>query len=76
MSAWTLVKLGKTDVGLKCISKLLFDGTDNRDMLHNVIDWMGEPAFPLVKKYMAQGGEKEGRYGISIMARIAEVNEL
>ena len=42
-------------------------------MLHNVIDWIGEPAFPLVKKYLNNGGSREGRYGISIFARIAQV---
>ena len=73
MAAWTLVKLGRTEKALACLETLLFQGTNNRDMLHNVLDWMGEPALPLVKRYMAQGGSKQGRYGISILARIAEL---
>jgi len=73
MAAWTLVKLGKTESGLACIEALLTGESDCRDMVHNVLDWMGEPAFPMVKRYMTQGGGKKGRYGISILGRIAEV---
>ena len=74
MAAWTLVKLGKTEAGLACLDELLFGETSCRDLLHNVLDWMGEPAFPLVKKYIQQGGSRKGRYGISILARIAQLN--
>jgi N-sulfoglucosamine sulfohydrolase len=73
MAAWTLVKLGRTEQGLTCLDALLFQGTTNETMLHNVLDWMGEPALPLVKKHIDQGGSKKGRYGISILARIAQV---
>ncbi len=75
MAAWTLVKLGKTEKGLTCLDELLFQGTSNETMLHNVLDWMGEPALPLVKKHIEQGGNRKGRYGISILARIAQVQD-
>lgn len=73
MAAWTLVKLGQTEKGLACLDDLLFGETSCRDMLHNVLDWMGEAALPLVKKHIEQGGTRKGRYGISILARIAEL---
>ena len=57
-----------------CLDDLLFGGTHNEVMLHNVLDWMGEPALPLVRKYMAQQGRRQGRYGTGILGRIAEVN--
>ena len=75
MAAWTLVKLGKRDRGLACLNELLFDECNNEGMLHNVLDWMGEPALPLVKKYIEQAGDRQGRYGIGILGRIAELNE-
>ncbi len=74
MAAWTLVKVGKTDKALACLDELLFQGTSNRTMLHNVLDWMGEPALPLVKKYIENGGTRKGRYGIGILGRIAQLN--
>ena len=59
MAAWTLVKLGE-DRRRRWLAwtTLLFQGTTMRHMLHNVLDWMGEPALPLVKKYIEQGGPK------------------
>ncbi|MCH7728945.1 MAG: sulfatase-like hydrolase/transferase [Planctomycetes bacterium] len=74
MAAWTLVKVGKTDQALACLDELLFQATSNRTMLHNVLDWMGEPALPLVKKYIENGGTRKGRYGIGILGRIAQLN--
>ncbi len=74
MAAWTLVKLGKADNALTCLDELLFKGTSNKDMLHNVLDWMGEPAFPLVKKYIGKGSTRKGRYGTGILGRIAQLN--
>lgn len=73
MAAWTLVKLGKDQKALACLEELLFKGSHCTELLHNVLDWMGEPAFPLIKNYMMQGGSKQGRYGISIFGRIAEL---
>ena len=35
---------------------------------------MGEPALPLVKKYIENGGNREGRYGIGVLGRIAQLN--
>ena len=46
----------------------------NTIMLHNALDWMGEPALPLVKKYIQRQGNRQGRYGIGILGRIAELN--
>lgn len=74
MAAWTLIKIGHSEKALATLDKLLFEGTDNENMLHNVIDWMGEPALPLVKKYIDQGGNRQGRYGIGIFGRIAQLN--
>jgi hypothetical protein len=34
---------------------------------------MGEPALPLVQKHIEGGGNREGRYGIGILGRIAEL---
>jgi hypothetical protein len=42
-------------------------------MLENVLDWMGEPALPLIKEYVEKGRAKKGRYGIGIFQRIAEI---
>ena len=76
MAAWTLVKLGQKQQAMACLESLLFEGSENTNMLHNVLDWMGEPAFPLVQRYLQQGGSRKGRYGISILARIAELHDL
>ena len=51
-----------------------FSTCDNEDMLHNVLEWMGEPGLPLVKKYIENDGNRQGRYGIGILGRIAELN--
>ena len=73
MAAWTLVKLGDKEEALATLENLLFEGTNNKSMLHNVLDWMGEPALPLVKKYIKSGQTRQGRYGIGILGRIAEL---
>ena len=77
MSAWTLVKLGDSEPALATLEAMLFrDETPeaNTIMLHNALDWMGEPALPLVKKYIQRQGNRQGRYGIGILGRIAELN--
>lgn len=74
MASWTLVKLGKPVSAMACLEELLFQGTHCKEMLHNALDWMGEPALPLVKKYIEQGKTRKGRYGIGIFGRIAELN--
>ena len=76
MAAWTLVKLGDSEDALACLDNLLFEKetpASNNTMLHNVLDWMGEPALPLVKKYIDGRGNRQGRYGIGILGRIAEL---
>jgi len=73
MAAWTLVKLGQPEEALACLDALLFGETQCEYMLHNVLDWMGEPALPLVKKYVKNDGNRQGRYGIGILGRIAEL---
>ena len=77
MAAWTLVKLGEQQAAMATLETMLFQSpekADNTTMLHNVLDWMGEPALPLVKKYIEQGGNRQGRYGIGILGRIAQLN--
>lgn len=79
MAAWVLVKLGKAEQGLACLHDLLFKGTDCETLLHNTLDWMGSPAFPIVKEYLARNPterkmNKKGK--ISILGRIGEVNSL
>ena len=74
MAAWTLVKIGQSDQAIACLDDLLFGTCDNEDMLHNVLEWMGEPGLPLVKKYIENDGNRQGRYGIGILGRIAELN--
>ena len=74
MSAWTLVKLGQPKAAMDCLDQLMVEGTNNQPMLHNVLDWMGEPAYPLVKKYIEGGKTRKGKYGIGIFGRIAELN--
>lgn len=74
MAAWSLIKLGQPADALAGLDNLLFEGTTNEVMLHNVIDWIGEPALPLVKKYIAMGKTREGRYGVGILGRIADLN--
>lgn len=74
MAAWTLVKLGQSEQALATLDDMLMNGCKNEDMLHNVLDWMGEPALPLVKKYIENGGNRQGKYGIGILGRIAQLN--
>lgn len=77
MAAWTLVNLGDTNQAVTCLDDLLFQDetpASNTVMLHNVLDWMGEPALPLVKRYIQNGGSRQGRYGIGILGRIAELH--
>ena len=77
MAAWTLVKLGDQQAAMATLDTLLFQKPEkaaNTTMLHNVLDWMGEPALPLVKKYIDQGGNRQGRYGIGVLGRIAQLN--
>lgn len=74
MAAWTLVKLGQPDEAIACLDDMLFNKCDNEDMLHNVLEWMGDPGLPLVKKYIENNGNRQGRYGIGILGRIAELN--
>ena len=77
MAAWTLIKLGDTLDPMKCLDTLLFEkptAASNATMLHNVLDWMGESAYPLVKKFSQNNGEKNGKYGTSVLGRIAEIN--
>ena len=77
MSAWSLVKIGDREQALETLDSLLFqkpNPNNNTTMLHNVIDWMGEPALPLVKKYVQQEGNRQGKYGIGILGRIAQLN--
>ena len=74
MAAWTLVNLGQPDQAIACLDDLLFGKCDNEDMLHNVLEWMGKPGLPLVKKYIENDGNRQGRYGIGILGRIAELN--
>jgi len=74
ISAWSLIKLGQSEKAMACLDQLLFEGTENEMMLHNVLDWMGEPAHPLVKKYIENAGERQGKYGIGILGRVAELN--
>lgn len=75
MAAWALVECGEPELGVAALDQLLFGDCDNVEMLHNIIDWMGEPGLPLVKKYIENGGSREGKYGVvSILAHVAELN--
>lgn len=77
MSAWTLINLGDSESALPTLESMLFEdetAASNTTMLHNVLDWMGEPALPLVKKYIERGGNRQGKYGIGILGRIAQLN--
>lgn len=77
MAAWTLIKLQDSESALTCLDELLFQEespVSNTTMLHNVLDWIGEPALPLVKKYVTSGGNRQGRYGIGVLGRIAQLN--
>ena len=75
MAAWTLIKLGKEEEGLACLRDLLFNGTKCKLLLQNTIDWVGAPAFPLVKEYIAAKPEKaKAGNKVSILGHIMEVN--
>ena len=73
MAAWTLVQNGETEASMACLEDLLFNGSNNETMLHNTLDWMGEPAFGLVKRYIETQGSRDGKYGIGILGRIAQL---
>jgi N-sulfoglucosamine sulfohydrolase len=68
MAAWTLVKLGRKETGLKCLRNLLNDGTTAELELLNVLDWMGTDAVPLVREYL-QSNPKKAK---NILAKIAQ----
>ncbi len=78
MAAWTMVKLNhRADVALQLLDAMVLapdTPETNTRLVHNVLDWMGEPAFPTVKKYIENGGDRQGRYGIGVLGRIAELN--
>ncbi|MCP4375479.1 MAG: sulfatase [bacterium] len=76
LAAWTFVKIGKTDEGLACLRKMLFSKPQCDQLLYNTIDWMGKPAFPLVKEFNKSGLGKAGKYGVGILRHTAKVNEL
>ena len=68
MAAWTLVKLGRKETGLKCLRNLLNYGTTAERKLLNVLDWMGTDAVPLVREYLQSNPKK----ATNILAKIAQ----
>ena len=78
MAAWVLVRIDQEKVQAITMLETMLAAADtpenNMRLLHNVLDWMGEPALPLIKKYVENGGDRDGRYGIGILGRIAELN--
>ena len=68
MAAWTLVNLGRKEIGLECLRNLLYNGTTAERKLLNVLDWMGADAVPLVKEYL-QSNPKKAK---NILAKIAQ----
>ncbi|MCH1438843.1 MAG: sulfatase, partial [Rubripirellula sp.] len=71
------VNLGNSKAALATLESMLFrapSSSNNTTLLHNVLDWMGEPALPLVKQYIDRGGNRQGKYGIGILGRIAQLN--
>ena len=74
MAAWTLVKIGEEEKGLAFLDKLLHGECTNVAMLHNILDWMGKPGLPLIKKYIEGGGSMKGKYGVvSILGHVAQM---
>ena len=74
MAAWTLVKIGEEKKGLAFLDKLLHGDCTNVSMLHNILDWMGKPGLPLIKKYIEGGGSMKGKYGsVSILGHVAQM---
>ena len=78
MAAWALVRLDdERDQAMATLASMLAakdTPETNTRLLHNVLDWMGEPALPLVREYIENGGNREGRYGIGVLGRIAQLN--
>ncbi len=78
MAAWTLVKLDHEKSKAIALLESMLAAEDspqiNTRFLHNVLDWMGEPALPLIKRYVGRGGDRQGRYGIGVLGRIAQLN--
>jgi arylsulfatase A-like enzyme len=68
MAAWTLVTLGRNEAGLGCLRDLLNNGTTAERKLYNVLDWMEEPAVPLVREYL-KSNPKQAK---NILAKIAQ----
>ncbi len=68
MAAWTLVKLGQCEAGLGTLRDLLNNGTTAERLLLNVLDWMDEPAVPLVADYLESNPKKAK----NILAKIAQ----
>ena len=70
MAAWTLVDLGRKEAGLACLRDMLRTGTTADRKLHNVLDWMGTDALPLVREYFAARPKKPD----GILVRIAQTH--
>ncbi len=51
LAAWTTINLGNQDVGIDCLREMMSQESDCTALLHNVIDWIGEPAFELISEY-------------------------
>jgi N-sulfoglucosamine sulfohydrolase len=75
MAAWTMTKIGKEKEGLACLKEMLNKGAKNNAVLHNVLDWMGPIALPMIREFHKAGKGKRGKYGTSIFGHIAEINK-
>jgi hypothetical protein len=77
MAAWSLVRLGRKDKGLGHLRTMLFEGCANTMLLHNVLSWMGEPAFALIKDFStSKPNFYRGKYGTSILGHVIKINKL
>jgi hypothetical protein len=68
MAAWTLVNLGRREVGLACLRDLLNNGTTAERNLLNTLDWMDEEAVPLVAEYLKSNPKRAE----NILGKIAQ----
>lgn len=77
MAAWTMVSMGEKDKGIACLSNMLSGKCEEKELLHNTLDWMGESAFGIIKEYVSRNPDADrGNYEISILGRVVEINNL
>ncbi|OVE75295.1 hypothetical protein BVX97_05135 [bacterium E08(2017)] len=72
-----MIHIGQKEAGLACLRDMMMNGCDEEAFLQCVVEWIGKPAFPLVREYYLKHGEKgQGKYKESIIGHIAKIHNI